>query len=84
MGTEQVVKRAWDAGDMEIIDPAHPLCLNPLFLNGGRKLSASAQMEMESPFLALHTRAWSYPGLLEGHSTSVALPSPRSGQLFLC
>ena len=31
MGTEQVVKQAWDAGDMEIIDPAHALCLNPLF-----------------------------------------------------
>lgn len=31
MRTKQVVKRAWDAGDMEIIDPVHPLCLNPLF-----------------------------------------------------
>lgn len=63
MRTEQVVKQAWDAGDMEIIDPVHPLCLNPLFRNGGRKLLASAQMEMESSFLALHTRAWSYQSL---------------------
>lgn len=26
-------------------------------------------MEMESPFLALHTRAWSYLGLFKGHSS---------------
>lgn len=37
----------------------------------------------ESPFLALHTRAWSYPGLFKGHSSLWLSQVPGVGN-FSC